>query len=126
RALRTARVEPAQLSAILLAGGSSRIPLVSQLLSTEFQRPVVADPHPEHSIAMGAAWASAAALGGGSPFNGAAVPQPRPETSTLVDLPATGGYSPISTPQRGDAAVAGAAAAGAAAGLSTAPLPPVN
>ncbi|MFF5287945.1 Hsp70 family protein [Paractinoplanes globisporus] len=126
RALRAAGVPAQQLSAILLAGGSSRIPLVSQLLSTEFQRPVVADPHPEHSIAMGAAWASAVALGGGSPFNGAAVPQPRPETSTLVDLPATGGYSPISTPQRGDAAVAGAAAAGAAAGLSTAPPPPVN
>src|SRR4029079_17651688 len=38
RALRAAGVEAAGLSAFLLAGGSSRIPLVSQLLSTEFQR----------------------------------------------------------------------------------------
>src|SRR3954451_23393549 len=76
RALRTARVEAGQLSAILLAGGSSRIPLVSQLLSTEFQRPVVADPHPEHSIAMGAAVATAAVLRGDSP-RAAAGPAPR-------------------------------------------------
>src|SRR6185295_5560630 len=101
RALRTARVEPAQLSAILLAGGSSRIPLVAQLLSTEFQRPVVADPHPEHSIAMGAAVATAAVLGGGSPF-AAAAPPPRPSASaspaeTRVDVPA-GGLSAANTP----------------------------
>jgi len=120
RALRTARVEPAQLSAILLAGGSSRIPLVSQLLSTEFQRPVVADPHPEHSIAMGAAVATAALLGGGSPFSNAAPPaggspfsnaappagaapaQRGEETTTLVDM-AAGGLGPAVTPQRGGA-----------------------
>ncbi|MEU4237158.1 Hsp70 family protein, partial [Actinoplanes sp. NPDC026619] len=77
RALRSAGVAPAQVSAFLLAGGSSRIPLVAQLLSTEFQRPVVADPHPEHSIAMGAAVATAVVVGGGSPF-AAAVPPPRP------------------------------------------------
>src|SRR3954452_4542786 len=107
RAWRGAGVAPAQLSAILLAGGSSRIPLVSQLLSTEFQRPVVADPHPEHSIAMGAAVSTAAALGGGSSFP-VAVPLPRPEASaTLVDMPA-GGPSPAVSPQRGGAAAAAA------------------
>jgi molecular chaperone DnaK len=125
RALRGAGVAPAQLSAILLAGGSSRIPLVSQLLSTEFQRPVVADPHPEHSIAMGAAVATAAVLGGGSPFS-AAVPPPRgsgerPENTTLVDMPA-GGYSSVASPQRGGAAVGGAAVGGAAAGGAAAGL----
>ena len=117
RALRVAGVQASSLSAVLLAGGSSRIPLVAQLLSTEFQRPVVADPHPEHSIAMGAAVATAAALGGGSPFSGA-VPPARPEaTATLVDMPATGGYSPVASPQRGGAAAG-------AAGLSAAQ--PVN
>ncbi|MEV6596421.1 Hsp70 family protein [Actinoplanes sp. NPDC051346] len=55
RALRSAEVRPEQLRAILLSGGSSRIPLVSQLLSTTFERPVVLDPHPEHGIALGAA-----------------------------------------------------------------------
>jgi molecular chaperone DnaK len=72
RALRAAGVTPAELSAVLLAGGSSRIPLVAQLLSTEFEVPVVADPHPEHSIAMGAAPATTATAEGGSPRAGAA------------------------------------------------------
>ncbi|MCY1143538.1 Hsp70 family protein [Actinoplanes sp. Pm04-4] len=60
RALRGAGVEAGQVSAVLLAGGSSRIPLVAQMLSEEFGRPVVADPHPEHSIALGAAFATGA------------------------------------------------------------------
>jgi len=58
RTLRGAGVAPEQLKAIVLAGGSSRIPLVAELLSTEFHRPVLADPHPEHSIALGAALAT--------------------------------------------------------------------
>ncbi|MFI7603061.1 Hsp70 family protein [Actinoplanes sp. NPDC049681] len=74
RALRTARVAPEELDAVLLAGGSSRIPLVSQLLTAEFGRPVVADPHPEHSIAMGAAVATALITGGESPFAAAVTP----------------------------------------------------
>jgi actin-like ATPase involved in cell morphogenesis len=107
RALRSAGVTPDQISAFLLAGGSSRIPLVSQLLSTEFQRPVVADPHPEHSIAMGAAVATSVVIGGASPFS-AAVPPPRPAE------PSTGGYSATSSPQRaGAAAAAGAGVPGA-------------
>jgi molecular chaperone DnaK len=55
RALRSAGVTPEQLRSILLAGGSSRIPLVAQVLTEQFGRPVVLDPHPEHSIAIGAA-----------------------------------------------------------------------
>ena len=93
RALRAAGVTPEQVSAVLLAGGSSRIPLVTQLLSTAFQRPVIADPHPEHSIALGAAVATAAVLGGTSPFAAAVPARPRrwPERrteATPADLPA--------------------------------------
>ena len=55
RALRSAGVGPDEVRSILLAGGSSRIPLVSKLLSTEFGRPLVLDANPEHSIALGAA-----------------------------------------------------------------------
>ncbi len=55
RALRSAGVTPSQLRSVLLAGGSSRIPLVAQLVTAEIDRPVVLDPHPEHSIALGAA-----------------------------------------------------------------------
>jgi hypothetical protein len=55
RALRSAGVAPEDLTSILLAGGSSRIPVVAQLVGAEFERPVVLDPEPEHSVAIGAA-----------------------------------------------------------------------
>jgi len=55
RALRSAGVKPEELRAILLAGGSSRIPLVGQLVAAAFDRPTVLDASPEHSIALGAA-----------------------------------------------------------------------
>ncbi|WP_250037863.1 Hsp70 family protein [Paractinoplanes maris] len=75
RALRGAGAQVGQVSAVLLAGGSSRIPLVAQLLSEEFGRPVVADPHPEHSIALGAAVATSAPA---SPAPATAAPAPAP------------------------------------------------
>jgi actin-like ATPase involved in cell morphogenesis len=55
RALRSAGVAPEDVTSILLAGGSSRIPVVAQLVGAEFERPVVLDPDPEHSVAIGAA-----------------------------------------------------------------------
>ena len=42
----------------LLAGGSSRIPLVSELIRNEFARPVVTDADPKQAVAMGAARAA--------------------------------------------------------------------
>ena len=91
RALRAARVAPEQLDAVLLAGGSSRIPLISQLLSTAFDRPVVADPHPEHSVAMGAAVSTALITGGVSPFAEAVTPPPRPAAGAEPDSTDAGG-----------------------------------
>ncbi|HEX2062890.1 MAG TPA: Hsp70 family protein [Acidimicrobiales bacterium] len=58
RALRSAGVEPHQVGTVLLVGGSSRIPLVGQLVSTELGRPVAVDAHPKHAIALGAALAT--------------------------------------------------------------------
>ena len=55
RALRSAEVPPEQLRCIVLAGGSSRIPLVGSLIAAEFERPVVLDEQPELGIALGAA-----------------------------------------------------------------------
>ena len=51
----SAGVEPGDLSAIVLVGGSSRIPLVSQMLSAAFGRPLAMDNHPKHDVALGAA-----------------------------------------------------------------------
>jgi molecular chaperone DnaK len=55
RALRSAGVSPDDLRSILLAGGSSRIPLVSQLLSSTFNKPLALDGDPAHNVALGAA-----------------------------------------------------------------------
>jgi molecular chaperone DnaK (HSP70) len=55
RALLSAQVDPSRLSAVLLAGGSSRVPLVSRMISEEWGRPTVVDVHPKHSVARGAA-----------------------------------------------------------------------
>jgi actin-like ATPase involved in cell morphogenesis len=54
RALRSAHVEPSQLRSILLVGGSSRIPLVSEMLHREFAVPTALDTHPKHDVALGA------------------------------------------------------------------------
>jgi actin-like ATPase involved in cell morphogenesis len=64
RTLQSANVQPEDISRVLLVGGSSRIPLVGQLVSEALGRPVVADAHPKHAIALGAAIAAAAAAGG--------------------------------------------------------------
>ncbi len=76
RALRSAGVEASELAAILLAGGSSRIPLVAQVLAAEFERPIVADPHPEYSVALGAASTTAADLPSGAVSAAPAGPAP--------------------------------------------------
>ena len=55
RVLDSAGVAPADLAAIVLVGGSSRIPLVSEMLSAEFGRPLAIDNHPKHDVALGAA-----------------------------------------------------------------------
>jgi molecular chaperone DnaK len=62
RALRSAGVTPEQLDSVLLVGGSSRIPVVAQLVATELGRPVAVDAHPKHAVALGAA-----RLAGGTP-----------------------------------------------------------
>ena len=55
RTLRSAEVEPAELSAVLLVGGSSRIPLVAEMVSAELGRPTLVDTHPKYAVALGAA-----------------------------------------------------------------------
>jgi molecular chaperone DnaK len=55
RTLVSARIAPADLDVVLLVGGSSRIPLVAQLLEAELGRPVVVDPEADTAIVLGAA-----------------------------------------------------------------------
>lgn len=55
RVIGSAGLSVPDIDAIVLVGGSSRIPLVAQMISAEFSLPIVVDPRPEDSIALGAA-----------------------------------------------------------------------
>jgi YVTN family beta-propeller protein len=60
RAVRSAHVEPADLAAVVLVGGSSRIPLVARMVSDKLGRPTAVDTHPKYAVALGAAALAAA------------------------------------------------------------------
>ncbi len=59
KTVQSAQIGPADLSVVLLAGGSSAIPLVAQTVSAELGCPTVVDPHPQHVVALGAAMLAA-------------------------------------------------------------------
>ncbi|MDQ1662083.1 MAG: hypothetical protein QOJ68_2063 [Blastococcus sp.] len=55
RVLAAAQIDRTEVAAVLLVGGSSRIPLVGQMVSEAFGRPTVVGAHPKHAVALGAA-----------------------------------------------------------------------
>jgi len=76
RAIRSAGVTPEQLHSVLLVGGSSRMPIVAQLVGAELGRPVAVDAHPKHAVALGAAWLASGTM---AQLPGRRLaPQPRP------------------------------------------------
>jgi molecular chaperone DnaK len=83
RALSSAGLEPEDLAAVLVAGGSSRIPLVRELLTTELGRPVTGDAHPKHVVALGAAMRAA-------PGTRPAAQAPAPGPQVVVPRPVPG------------------------------------
>ena len=77
-----------QFEAIVLAGGSSRIPLVAQRLSQRFDLPIIADAEPQMTTVLGAARIARERLLDDEPAPGSALatitvtekaPAPRPE-----------------------------------------------
>jgi molecular chaperone DnaK (HSP70) len=60
--IRTRTVDHLFVTAVLLVGGSSRIPLVSRMVSAELGRPTAVDAHPKHAIVLGAAAMSGRAM----------------------------------------------------------------
>ncbi len=103
KAVVSAGLEPAQLSAVLLVGGSSRIPLVAQLVSEGLGRPVAVDADPKNAIAKGAALALS--------------PKPTASWPGSTISPVPGGPAEAGAPGSGRgrrAAGAGAVGAGAA------------
>jgi molecular chaperone DnaK len=75
RAIRSTGQAPDSLHSVLLVGGSSRMPIVAQLVSSEFDLPVAVDAHPKHAVALGAAWL---ASGAADPAPAAPAPLPPP------------------------------------------------
>ncbi|MFN0088873.1 MAG: Hsp70 family protein [Acidimicrobiales bacterium] len=61
RAVASAGLTASSLDAVLLVGGSSRAPLVAELVTRELGAPVALDVHPKHAVAQGAAIAAARA-----------------------------------------------------------------
>ena len=55
RGLNSAGVDPSDLDGIVLIGGSSRIPLVGEMLQQKLGIPAALDTHPKHDVALGAA-----------------------------------------------------------------------
>ena len=88
-ALGSADVSADQVDAILLVGGSSRIPLVSQLISAEFGQAPAIDTDPKTAVAEGAARflvpAAPSALAAEEPvFQLPAVPPERPQVPSML------------------------------------------
>ncbi|MCI0687669.1 MAG: Hsp70 family protein [Sporichthyaceae bacterium] len=113
RAVRSAGLTPDQLHSVLLVGGSSRMPLVAQLVGTALGRPVSVDAHPKHAIALGAAWVASGAVSGARE-----VRQPRSAsaTATAAAKPA----APAAPVVQAAAGANGTAGAGAALAESAA------
>lgn len=87
RSLRSINVEPAELSAVLLIGGSSRIPLVAGMISVELDRPIAVDADPKSSICLGAAVAGAGMSAGMDAAAAPAVPVAAPSAGPVPARP---------------------------------------
>ena len=61
RAVASAGVRDDEVAAVLLVGGSSRIPLVGQLVGARLGRPIAVDARPKDAICSGAARVAMAA-----------------------------------------------------------------
>ena len=58
RAITSAGLTMEQVSKIVLVGGSSRIPIVREMVAKATDRPLAIDIDPEHAVSMGAAFAA--------------------------------------------------------------------
>ncbi|NBE80135.1 Hsp70 family protein [Micromonospora rubida] len=100
RTLTNAGITPQDLNAVLLVGGSSQIPRVSEVLRDTLRRPLLINTHPKHAVALGAAMLSADALAMRSTPTA-----PGPERRTVVaavlpsDRPETGAAEVEAVPE---------------------------
>lgn len=129
RVLDSAGVAPADLAAIVLVGGSSRIPLVSEMLSAEFGRPLALDNHPKHDVALGAAIRGTAAARPAAARSAPPPAQTGPAVATAAAAAAAGpatmpAAQAVSSTTTGTPYVTPATAAYTGAGPAVPPGPP--
>ncbi len=102
--VRRAGVDPAKLHGVLLVGGSSRIPLVRQLLSQELGIRVAVDAHPKYTVSLGAAIAAAPRFVGVRSSAGFAPPgpvRPMPPPPLRPPPPIRPQFQPVPPPPPG-------------------------
>ncbi|MGK5738194.1 Hsp70 family protein [Micromonospora sp. URMC 103] len=92
RSVLSAGLRPADLDAVLLTGGSTRIPLVAELLAAAFPVPVEVEPDPQLTAATGAALAACQVVS----------PRPRPPEPARPPEPSRAA-DPFRTPGAGGA-----------------------
>lgn len=100
-AVESAGLGIADLSRILLVGGSSRIPLVSGLLAQRFARPLAVDTDPKNTVALGAALYATADLHTAPPLDERPAVEPPAVEPPAVEMPAVEIESINSTPVDG-------------------------
>ena len=98
RTLSSAGLAPWELTSVLLVGGSSRVPLVGQLLASELGRPVAVDADPKASIAMGAARHAAAQHGAALTADPPAPTPPTPPAAAAPPPPVAPPPAPTAPP----------------------------
>lgn len=88
RAVRSAGLAFGDVSRILLVGGTSRIPLVAEVVREETGRPVVVDADPKLAVAMGAAsWAAGRPAEAEAPTVGVVAVPPVPPVPPVPAAP---------------------------------------
>lgn len=111
RTLRSAGLDWPQVTAVLAVGGSSRIPVVREVVREWTGRPVAVDTHAKHAIALGAAevgWSRAAAMPAplappvvAPPVALATPPPPAAVQAAVPQAAAPHSARPVSTGRRG-------------------------
>lgn len=119
RVIRRSGVATDELAAIVLVGGSSRVPLISERITQRFGRPAVLSPQPKLCVAMGAALLGASR---DTPAAGGTAERNSTEGDTS-EMPSTGPAGPLI--QAAAIPPAPVAPAAAAAALVTPTVPSV-
>jgi molecular chaperone DnaK len=117
RAARSAGLGFDDLDRILLVGGSSRIPLVAEMVREATHRPIALDAHPKHTMALGAAWVAEHGLESGRTADAG----PGIGAASAAGMALAAGAPPLSDPGTPPVEANGALAASTAAPADGAP-----